>query len=48
MAKNGKIDGAKSMLDDDLEAYKRAGNQQKQNAQPAAEQAQDGAEAMDS
>ena len=48
MAKNGKPEGALSSLDDDLEAYKRAGSKQKQQAEPAAEAAQDGVEAMES
>lgn len=48
MAKTGKTGGALSILDDDLEAYKRAGGKTKQQAEPAAEPAQDGVEPMES
>lgn len=47
MAKGGKTDVAAALLDDDLEAYKRQGNKNK-NAQAAAAQPnQQGAEPME-
>lgn len=48
MAKGGKTDVATSLLDDDLEAYKRQGSKKKQTQQPGVIQPdQQGAEAME-
>ena len=48
MVKGGKTDGVTSLLDDDLEAYKKQGNQKKQADQPkVAQPDQQGAEAME-